>query len=161
MIKNPVARDGTAAGTVSNQRLDSGTANKPAGQSSRTGAMSLSKLASRYEGEVLIVKLSPIPALFDVEELTLTEALSQGGLFENDAMAEYALEGVNAFMRRNKDWKRDHAGALCLYSLEYPSREKAFYYIVNKLLRDDDRTKLTPHLPVLKLQSIAISKLHA
>ena len=117
--------------------------------------------SSRFEGDVFTGSLPPIPSLRRVPEQGLAAALAVGGLEENDGMAEYALEGVVDFMARNPHWNVNHAGALCVYTLEFPDREGSWYCVVNALLRQKDRSKLTPHLPVFKLMALGVARLPA
>ena len=117
--------------------------------------------APRYVGEVSTANLPPIPTLRLLKEVTLPEALALGQLDLNQEMAKYALEQIEEFMIRNPGWNKNRDGALCLYTLEFPSRERSFYFIVNGLLRDKDRKRIKRHLPVLKLMSLAIAQLPA
>ena len=113
---------------------------------------------SRYVGDVSMRKLPPISPLTDVPLMTLEEALAHGGLKHNDGMAEYALDYAEEYVADHPGFDMDEACSLSLYSLEYPSRKGSFYFIINHLLHEE-RDKLEPHLPTLKLISNAVSHL--
>ena len=101
-----------------------------------------------------------------MEEMTLVQALEKGGWKAHHirGMNTYALEGVEKFVRDNPHWDINHAGALFLYTLQYPGEGLCHYFVVNDILRGtgaDRALQLRPHLPTPKLQALGINKLPA
>jgi len=53
----------------------------------------------------------------------------------------------------------DQSSSIILYSMEWDSPEKSFYFILNSTLRDENRAKLRPWFSYLKLFITALSSL--
>ncbi len=53
----------------------------------------------------------------------------------------------------------DESASIMLYSMEWSSREKSFYFILNKSLRSENRQLLKPWFLYLRLFLHALSKL--
>ena len=57
------------------------------------------------------------------------------------------------------DLSSDEAAAIMLYTAEWTPYNHSLYFILNATLRTEDRQKLTPWLPYLKLLNTALSRL--
>ena len=53
----------------------------------------------------------------------------------------------------------DESASIMLYSLEWSPKEDSLYHVLNRLLRAEDRNKLKPWFPYLKLLVYSLSKL--
>ncbi len=70
----------------------------------------------------------------------------------------YYLDTANYTIFGDGLLTNDEARAIFIYSCEWVPRELSLYYLVNYVLRDQDRSKALPFLPYVKLLCTALSK---
>ncbi|CAF4655148.1 unnamed protein product, partial [Rotaria sp. Silwood2] len=96
---------------------------------------------------------SPIFGYEDSPVLTLEEALEEITIPNLD-ITDHVIRAKKKCYRRSTLLTRDESAAIFLYSM--PS---TFYSCLNNALRDEDREKLKPWFPFLKLFITALKKL--
>ncbi|CAF1287595.1 unnamed protein product [Rotaria sordida] len=70
---------------------------------------------------------------------------------------KHMVKTVKANSRESDDGlPMDESNSIRLYSLEWQSREKSLFYILNKALRSENRQQLKPWLLFLRLEGVSV-----
>ncbi|CAF1309410.1 unnamed protein product [Rotaria sordida] len=111
------------------------------------------RFVTNHSAEFEQANRSPIFGYEDSPVLTLEEALEEITVPNLDIM-DHVRRAKKKFYRRSTLLTRDESAAIFFYSM--PS---TFYSCLNNTLRDEDREKLKPWFPFLKLFITALTKL--
>jgi hypothetical protein len=103
--------------------------------------------------------LPPLPQISESEAIpTLLDAIkSSEHLVEN--LGEKAKEALNNCKNPKGKLTHDQAAALYLYSMQWPEGQFSFFFLFNRALRSEDRTRLVPYHNYFKLFMSALNKL--
>jgi hypothetical protein len=102
--------------------------------------------------------ISPIHGLKQIAIMPLLKACASiedivDGV-QNKAQASLCF--TNPINPPGGNTSHDESGSITLYTEEWTPAENSLYYILNRVLRDSDRTKLIPFFPYLKLLLTAL-----
>jgi hypothetical protein len=103
--------------------------------------------------------LPPLPHSSKSEAIpTLLDAIKS-----SEHLVEYLREKAEEALKKCKSSKdkltRDQSAALYLYSMQWPKGKDSFFFLFNRALRNEDRTKLVPYHNYFKLFMSALNKL--
>jgi hypothetical protein len=103
--------------------------------------------------------LPPLPQSSKSKAIpTLLDAIkSSEHLVEN--LRKKAEEALSKCKNSKDKLTRDQAAALYLYSMQWPEGKDSFFFLFNRALRSEDRTKLVPYHDYFKLFMSALNKL--
>ena len=103
--------------------------------------------------------LPPLPQVAESEEIpTLLDAIiSCEHLVEN--LREKAEKALDKCKNLKSKLTHDQAAAMYLYSMQWPEGKVSFFVLFNRVLRNEDRTKLVPYYNYFKLFMSALNKL--
>ncbi len=115
--------------------------------------MANNRFVTDYSAELQQANRSPIFGYEDSPLLTLEESLEEI-IVSNPDIANCVKTAKKKYNRRSALLKRDESAAIYLYSMS-----SSFYSCLNKALRAEDREKLRPWFPFLKLFITGLKRL--
>ena len=103
--------------------------------------------------------LPPLPQSSEGEPIqTLLDTIKPCEHLVEDLRTK-AQEAFSICKKPKDDPSPDQSAALYLYSMQWPKGKDSFYFLFNRALRNEDRTKLMPYHSYFKLFMSALNKL--
>jgi len=103
--------------------------------------------------------LPPLPHSSESESIpTLLDAIKSSEHLVED-LRKKAEDALSKCKNPKGKLSRDQSAALYLYSMQWPKGKHSFYFLFNRALRNEDRTKLIPYHGYFKLFMSALNKL--
>jgi hypothetical protein len=106
--------------------------------------------------------LLPIEGYENVQLMSLEEAVKPlVSLFVGDSLLSRVWVAKERCKNPADGLSQDESASIMLYTMEWPSLEQSLYFILNATLRMEDRDRLKPWFPYLRLFIGALSQLPA